>query len=94
MVPYLGRPKMSLTFNKVSKSPVFCTRVNRFSPDSKTELTLVRSSLILMHGRPLIVAILMTMLSALLFSLPPLDNDLKSFVKKVPIPKAAAHRDV
>jgi hypothetical protein len=44
-----------------------------------------------MHGLPLIDAILMTMLSALLFSLPPLDSDLKSFVKKVPIPKAAAH---
>jgi hypothetical protein len=44
-----------------------------------------------MHGRPLIDAILITMLSALLFSLPPLDNDLKSFVKNVPIPKAATN---
>jgi hypothetical protein len=28
---------MSLTPSKVSKSPVFCTRVNRFSPDYKPE---------------------------------------------------------
>lgn len=89
--PYLGRPKMSLTLSKVSESPVFCTRVNYSPATIKGELTLVKSSLILMHGRPLIDAILITMLSALLFSLPPLDKDLKSFVKKVPIPKAAAH---
>ena len=37
IVPYLGRPKMSLTFSKVSESPVFCTTVNQFSPDYKTE---------------------------------------------------------
>lgn len=37
MVPYLGRPKMSLTFSKVSESPVFWTRVNQFSPDYETE---------------------------------------------------------
>jgi hypothetical protein len=89
--PYLGRPKMSLTLSKVSGSPVFCTRVNYSPATIKGELALVKSSLILMHGRPLIDAILITMLSALLFSLPLLDKDLKSFVKKVPIPKAAAH---
>ena len=49
------------------------------------------SSLILMQGRLLADASLMTMLSARLFSLPLLDNDLKSFVKNVPIPKVAAH---
>jgi hypothetical protein len=37
IVLYLGRPKMSLTFSKVSKSPVFYTRVNRFSPEYKIE---------------------------------------------------------
>jgi hypothetical protein len=40
-----------------------------FSRDDKGgTLTLVRSSLILTHGRPLIDAILITMFSALLFS--------------------------
>jgi hypothetical protein len=31
---------MSLTSSKVSESPVFCTRVNRFSPDYITETNL------------------------------------------------------
>ena len=88
--PHLGRPKMSLTLNTVSRSPVFWQRVKSSSRDHKgREITLVRSSLILTQGRPLIDASLITMLSALLFSFPSLDNDLKSFVKKVPIPKAA-----
>ena len=82
---------MSLTLSKVSESPVFCERVNHSPAIIKGELALVKSSLILMHGRPLIDAILITMLSALLFSLPLLDKDLKSFVRKVPIPKPAAH---
>ena len=81
---------MSLTLNTVSRSPVFWTKGKSISRDYKGQkLTLVRSSLILTQGRPLIDANLMTMLSALLFSFPLLDNDLKSFVKKVPIPKAA-----
>lgn len=43
---------------------------SNFPRSFRTRLTLVRSSLILTHGRPLIDASLMTMLSALLFSFP------------------------
>jgi len=42
-----------------------------------------------MQGKLSAVANLITMLSDGLFSF--LDNDLKSFVKKVPIPKVAVH---
>ena len=50
-------------------------------------LTFISSSLIFTHGSPLILFSLMTMFSALLFSVPPLDDFLKSFVNDVPMPK-------
>lgn len=49
-------------------------------------VTLSRSSLILTQGRPFTALSLITMLSALLLSVDPLDRVRKSFVRKVPIP--------
>ncbi len=53
-------------------------------------LTLVKSSLNLIHGRPPTDDNLITIFNALLFS--PEDAILKSFVRKVPIPNATVTR--
>lgn len=55
--------------------------------------TLLSSSLILTHGRLPTALSLMTIFRALLFSFPPLESELKSFVSEVPIPKLAAARN-
>jgi hypothetical protein len=56
---------------------------------SVTVRTFMRSSLIFTQGAPFTEAILMTMFSALLLSIPPLEYVRKSFVRYVPIPNVA-----
>jgi hypothetical protein len=58
---------------------------------SASPVFLSRSSEILTHGLPSIEDSLMTILSALLFSVPPEEAFLKSFVSEVPIPKDAVY---
>ena len=90
---YLGSSKRSLILETVSRSPVFCKPPLAPSYPNNiygAKLAFIKSSLILMQGKPSADASLITMLSARLLSLPLLDNDLKSFVKNVPIPKVAA----
>lgn len=84
-------PYISLTFLTAAGKPVFCDGCKSVEEQTLRMLqrTLVSSSLILTQGSPLILFNLITMFSARLFSFPPLDRDLKSFVKEVPIPKDA-----
>jgi hypothetical protein len=75
--------------DSLSVSGVLSTAFSSGSPEKQGKLAFIKSSLILMQGKPSADASLITMLSARLFSLPLPDNDLKSFVKNVPIPKVA-----
>lgn len=88
---HLGRPKISFTLPTASWSPVFYTerKVSELSHTLCAQLTFMRSSLILIHGKSSSDASLMTIFRALLFATPPLDTERKSFVRNVPIPNDA-----